>query len=93
MLAECLKLSYVVLLSTEITSDVLGGLDSFMARNVSEDDASFAQMMKDNEERHKQKHAWLHEQELEQLKVSAKSHIIQDSQRNFFKVKFRPNMY
>ena len=46
-------------------------LDSYLAKNTSEDNASFNDMMVENEKKHRQKHAWLYENEvsLEQVGV------------------------
>ncbi len=38
-------------------------LDQFLARNTSEDNASFSELMKENEQKHRAKHAWLFEKE------------------------------
>ena len=45
-------------------------LDAFLANTTSEDNASFSEIMKVNEEKHKEKHAWLYEQEEEKRNVS-----------------------
>ncbi|KAH9525453.1 Splicing factor ESS-2 [Bulinus truncatus] len=42
-------------------------LDSFLARNTSEDSASFAEILKESERKHRLKHAWVFEKEKEQL--------------------------
>ncbi len=44
-------------------------LDKFMATVTSEDNASFGDLMKENEEKHRLKHAWLYEQEQEKKQV------------------------
>jgi protein DGCR14 len=43
-------------------------LDKYLAKNTSEDNASFATIMHENELKHRQKHAWLYEQEEEKKK-------------------------
>ncbi len=40
-----------------------------MAKVTSEDNASFADIMKEHEEKHRIKHAWLYEQEEEKKQV------------------------
>ncbi|KAI8783043.1 protein DGCR14 [Biomphalaria glabrata] len=42
-------------------------LDSFLARNTSEDSASFAEILKESDRKHRLKHAWIFEKEKEQL--------------------------
>ena len=44
-------------------------LDQFLARNTSEDNASFSELMKENEQKHRAKHAWLFDKEQLQDKV------------------------
>jgi len=43
------------------------GLDRFLAKNTSEDNVSFAEIMKEAEKKHRNKHAWLFEKEQQQL--------------------------
>ena len=38
-------------------------LDKYLAKNTSEDNASFAEIMQENEAKHRQRHAWLYETE------------------------------
>ncbi|KAI0218597.1 hypothetical protein LSAT2_029695 [Lamellibrachia satsuma] len=45
------------------SSDVDLSLDHFLARNTSEDNASFSELMKENEQKHRAKHAWLFDKE------------------------------
>ena len=61
-----------LLIFTEST-DV--SLDTYLARNTSEDNASFAEIIRDNQEKHKQKHMWLYEKEQESIKVSQHCHL------------------
>ncbi|XP_059139031.1 splicing factor ESS-2 homolog [Physella acuta] len=42
-------------------------LDSFLAKNTSEDSASFVEILKESDRKHRLKHAWLFEKEKEQL--------------------------
>ena len=44
-------------------------LDKFLSKVTSEDNASFSEIMKESEEKHKLKHAWLYEQEEEKKQV------------------------
>jgi len=46
------------------------GLDKFLARNTSEDNVSFADIMAEAEKKRRLKHAWLYEKVDEQLEVS-----------------------
>lgn len=39
-------------------------LDKYLAKNTSEDNAAFEEILKESEEKHKARHAWLFEQEL-----------------------------
>ena len=48
-------------------------LDKFLSKVTSEDNASFAEIMKESDEKRKLKHAWLYEQEEEKKKVSYNS--------------------
>ena len=45
------------------SADPVLSLDQFLARNTSEDNASFSELMKENEQKHRAKHAWLFEKE------------------------------
>lgn len=45
-------------------------LDSFLAKNTSEDSASFVEILNESDRKHRLKHAWLFEKEKEQLAVS-----------------------
>jgi len=44
-------------------------LDKFLARNTSEDNVSFREIMADAEKKQRLKHAWLYEKVNEQLEV------------------------
>jgi len=44
-------------------------LDKFLAKNTSEDNMSFGEIMKEAEQKQRLKHAWLYEQVTEQLEV------------------------
>ncbi|XP_070206069.1 splicing factor ESS-2 homolog isoform X2 [Littorina saxatilis] len=58
--------------STDVTEGALG-LDNFLARHTSEDNASFAEILEDNERRRQEKHAWLFEKEGIQDQEQAKN--------------------
>ena len=45
------------------------GLDKFLARNTSEDNVSFVEIMNEAEKKHRLKHAWLFDKEQQQLNV------------------------
>lgn len=45
------------------------GLDRFLARNTSEDNISFVEIMKEADKKHRLKHAWLYDKEQQQLNV------------------------
>ncbi len=45
-------------------------LDKFLCKVTSEDNASFSDIMKESEEKHRLKHAWLYEQEEMRTKVN-----------------------
>jgi len=45
-------------------------LDKFLARNTSEDNISFSEIMAEAEKKRRLKHAWLYEKVDEQLEVS-----------------------
>ena len=49
------------------------GLDSYLSRNTNEDDASFAEILKENQKKHELKHAWLYEQEQERKEDQEKA--------------------
>ena len=38
-------------------------LDAFLSKNTSEDNASFVEILEENEKKHREKHAWLFENE------------------------------
>ena len=44
-------------------------LDKFLAKNISEDNMSFGEIMKEAEQKQRLKHSWLYEQVTEQLEV------------------------
>jgi len=46
-------------------------LDKFLARNTSEDNVSFCEIMAEAEKKQRLKHAWLYEKVDEQLEVCA----------------------
>ena len=72
-LGECsrqMEVPHLLLCVTE-SSDLDLSLDQFLARNTSEDNASFSELMKENDQKHKVKHAWLFEKEQQQDQVSA----------------------
>lgn len=48
------------------------GLDTFLAKHTSEDNASFTDILVESERRRKEKHAWLFEKEDVQDQVTAK---------------------
>jgi len=56
-----------VICAEEALKDV--NLDKFLARNTSEDNVSFSEIMADTEKKQRLKHAWLYEKVDEQLQV------------------------
>ena len=44
-------------------------LDSFLSKNTSEDNASFVEILEENEKKHREKHAWLFENEESRTEV------------------------
>ena len=55
------------MLISEKTGDL--SLDQYLAKTTSEDNASFVEILKEGEKRHRDKHAWLYDKEEEQSKV------------------------
>jgi len=58
-------------------SDLDLSLDQFLAKNTSEDNASFSELMKENDQKHRVKHAWLFEKEQHQDQVSSSNIFLQ----------------
>lgn len=52
------------------------GLDKFLARNTSEDNVSFSEIMAEAEKKRRLKHEWLYEKVDQQLEVSVCSHVV-----------------
>lgn len=49
-------------------------LDAYMSKNTSEDNASFAEILEETQQKHREKHAWLYENESSRKQV--RCHII-----------------
>ena len=62
-------ISHFMYSTTESGSTPKMRLDSFLARNTSEDSASFAEILKESEIKHRHKHQWLFDKEKEHLAV------------------------
>lgn len=61
----------------EESADALPGLDTFLAKHTSEDNASFEQIMEVAEEKEKARHAWLYEAEEEFAQVGSGQEVSQ----------------
>lgn len=44
-------------------------LDAYMSKNTSEDNASFAEILEETQQKHREKHAWLYENESSRKQV------------------------
>ena len=44
-------------------------LDAYLSRHTSEDNASFTEILRESQQKHRDKHAWLFEQEQAKLQV------------------------
>merc|ERR1712168_150089 len=49
------------------------GLDAYLSKVTSEDNASFKEILYENELKHEQKHAWLYDKEIESSKMKTET--------------------
>ena len=69
------------MLISEKTGDL--SLDQYLAKTTSEDNASFVEILKEGEKRHRDKHAWLYDKEEEQSKVIL-THVLIFKKKRFY---------
>ena len=64
---QCCYLKFLVIFVEKLLAKM--SLDKFLAKNTSEDNVSFGEIMTEAEKKYRQKHDWLYEKMTEQLEV------------------------